>query len=190
MEITMTEEKYIPFIIALGLIVMGISLRILPHQANFAPVTAIAIFSGVVLPRRVAWWVPLVIMIVSDAIIGFYSLMPIVWGCYVLIALASSVWLRKPNLRKGVVLTIASSVFFFVVTNFAVWLAGGMYTHTWSGFIQCYAMALPFFRNTALSDSFYTALLFSVFALVIRSQSKLVSDKTRQERKYFYGRSS
>ena len=62
-------------------------------------------------------------------------------------------------------LTLASSLFFFIVTNFAVWASGDMYERTWLGLRQCYVMALPFFRNTTLSDLFYTGLLFGIYGL-------------------------
>jgi len=151
---------------ALGLIVLGVSLRLLPHPANFAPIAAIAIFGGAILPRPIAVWVPFGAMAVSDLFIGVYSMMPVTWACYILIALASSHWLRKPNLFKGAALTLSSSLFFFIVTNFAVWLTSGMYAHTWVGFIRCYYMALPFFRATLASDVAYTTVLFGLFAWV------------------------
>jgi hypothetical protein len=161
--------------IALSLIVMAVGLRLLPHPANFAPVAAVAIFGGAILPRRLALWVPLLAMMASDLFIGFYSIMPVTWGCYVLIALASSYWLKKPSIGRGAILTISSSLFFFVTTNLAVWIWDGMYSHTWSGLMQCYTMALPFFRNTALSDAIYTAALFAVYALAIKLSAKLVA---------------
>jgi hypothetical protein len=160
--------------VAIGLIALCVYLRVLPHPANFAPVAAVAIFGGAVLPRKVALWVPLLAMMVSDAIIGFYSMMFVTWACYLIIALASSSWLRKPTLLKTATLTLSSSVFFFVATNFAVWLTSGMYSHTLAGLGQCYTLALPFFRNTVASDLVYTAALFGVFGLVnvaVRNQS-------------------
>jgi hypothetical protein len=166
----MMKEKYYPTFIALCLVAIGVALRILPHPANFAPIAAISIFGGSVLPKKIAIWVPLGAMMVSDAVIGFYSLMPLIWGCYLLIALASSHWLRPAKLLRGIVLTVSSSIFFFVVTNFGVWLTSGMYAHNWSGIVSCYTMALPFFRNTALSDAVYTAALFGVYALVTYRQ--------------------
>ena len=153
-------------VVALALIAVAAGLRLLPHPANFAPVAAVAIFGGAVLPRRAAVWVPLAAMMLSDAVIGFYDIMPVTWVCYMLIALASSLWLgSRRSLPRGISLTLGASVFFFVVTNFAVWIASGMYAHTWSGLAQCYYMALPFFRGTITSDLFYTASLFGLFAL-------------------------
>jgi hypothetical protein len=96
--------------------------------------------------------------------------MPLIWACYLLIALASSKWMRPASLRKGVVLTLSSSVFFFVVTNFGVWLTSGMYVHNWSGIVSCYTLALPFFRNTLMSDAVFTAALFGIYALATHRQ--------------------
>ncbi len=166
------RDKYLPLIIALCLIAFGVTMRILPHPANFAPIAAISIFGGSVLPRRVAIWIPLAAMIFSDAIIGFYSIMPVIWACYLLIALASSRWLRPARFTRGAVLTVSSSMFFFVVTNFAVWVWGGMYAHTWHGIVSCYTLALPFFRNTFLSDAIYTTAFFGIYALATHSLKK------------------
>jgi len=162
------------------LIVGAVMLRLLPHPANFAPVAAVAIFGGAMLPRKLALWVPLSAMMISDAVIGFYNIMLVIWGCYALIALASSLWLRKPTFRRGAALTVSASIFFFIVTNFAVWAAGGMYAHTWAGLVQCYNMALPFFRNTALSDAFYTASLFGLYALANMAAFKLFKPATQE----------
>jgi hypothetical protein len=159
------KGKYLQLAVALVLIGGAVWLRLLPHPANFAPIAAIAIFGGAILPRRLGVWIPLAAMVVSDLFIGFYDIMPVTWACYAVVALVSGRWLRKPNIPKGVGLTLSASLFFFVVTNFAVWMTSGMYAHTWNGIVQCYAMALPFFRNTLLSDMFYTAILFGVFAL-------------------------
>jgi hypothetical protein len=128
---------------------------------------AIAVFGGAVLPRRLAVAVPLAAMMMSDLIIGFYDIMPVVWGCYVLVALSSSYWLRRPGFARGVVVTLSASLFFFMVTNFAVWVSSSMYAHSWTGLLQCYEMAVPFFRATLMSDLTYTAVLFAAYGLAI-----------------------
>lgn len=159
------EGKYVPLATALSLVALGAGARLLPHPANFAPIGAIVIFGGAVLPKRLAVWVPLVALMASDLVIGFYDIMPIVWACYGVVALAGNRWLRRPTLLRGGLLTVCASLFFFVVTNCAVWAASGMYAHTFAGLAQCYAMALPFFRNSLLSDLLYTGVLFSVYTV-------------------------
>lgn len=162
------SRSQVDVVIALSLITLAVVLRLLPHPANFAPVAAVAIFGGAVLPRRYAVMTPLAAMVVSDWFIGFHRLIPVTWGCYALIALASSVWLKKKTILRGVVLTLSGSVFFFVVTNVAVWIWGGLYSHTASGLVVCFTLAIPFFRNTLASDIFYTASLFGLYALATR----------------------
>lgn len=168
------SERRLTAVLAIALVTLAVTLRLLPHPANFAPVTAIAIFGGAVLPRKLALGVPLAAMVTSDAIIGFYSTMPITWTCYLLIALASSLWLQKPTLVKGATLTLSSSFFFFLVTNFAVWLWSGMYASTWPGLVQCYTLALPFFRSSIISDASFTTALFAILALARFATSKLL----------------
>jgi hypothetical protein len=183
MEAAVMKGYRLQISIALLLIAAAVSLRLLPHPANFAPVAAVAIFGGAVLPRKLAVWVPLAAMVVSDLFIGFYDTMFVTWACYLVIALAASRWLQKPTLFRGAALTLSSSVFFFVVTNFAVWVWSGMYAHSWNGLVNCYAMALPFFRNTLMSDLCYTALLFGIstfaVAAVLKHSLNTVVQETR-----------
>ncbi|HVX58715.1 MAG TPA: DUF6580 family putative transport protein [Candidatus Saccharimonadales bacterium] len=166
-------NKKLNITLAISLIAVAVSLRLIPHAANFAPVTAVAIFGGAILPRRLSIWVPLVAMIASDYFLGFYNTILITWACYGLIALASSYAMKKPSLRRGLSLTIGASLFFFVVTNFATWVWSGMYDHSWAGLGQCYTMALPFFRNTALSDLVYTGALFGIYAFAFKASTRL-----------------
>lgn len=159
--------------VGVALVLLAVCLRAAPHPANFAPVTAIALFGGAVLPRRLAILVPLLAMVISDTLIGWYALMPVTWGCYIVIALTSSKWLRGHIAARGISLTLGASLFFFIVTNFAVWVGGGLYPHTLAGLIQCYELAVPFFRNTALSDLIYTAGLFGLYALALKPATRL-----------------
>jgi hypothetical protein len=158
-----------------ALIAFGVLMRLLPHPANLAPVGAIALFGGAVLPRKVGWWLPVAVMALSDVWIGAYHGILFTWLGFLLVSLfgmslrGRSNWLRVPLGVAG------SSVIFFVVSNFGVWLQGQLYAHTWSGLWQCYVNALPFFRNTALGDLIYATLLFGVYAFVetrVTSQQK------------------
>jgi hypothetical protein len=163
--------------VAAALIVLCVLLRVVPHPANFAPITAMALFAGAVLPRRLALLAPLLAIIISDTIIGWYDIMPITWACFALITLASSVWLKGHIAARGLPITLSASLFFFAATNFAVWLSGSMYPLTWSGLERCFTLALPFFRNTALSDLVYTAALFGVYALASQAGRRLLHSR-------------
>ncbi len=70
-------------------------------------------------------------------------------------------------------LTVASSVMFYVVTNFAVWASGSLYPTSWGGLAACYTAAIPFFRNSLLGDAGFAVVLFGGFALLEASFTSL-----------------
>lgn len=151
-----------PFLI----ILFAVALRLLPHLPNFAPIAGMALFGGVYLNKKYALIVPLVAMFVSDIFIGFHSGMPFVYGSFLIIGLLG-IWLRNNKKVKMIILaTFSSSFIFFIITNFGVWLSGGLYPKTIDGLIQCYFYALPFFRNTIMGDMFYTGLFFGSYELL------------------------
>lgn len=158
--------------IAIFLVFAGVMLRVLPVLAtgklgnNIAPVAAIALFAGTYLKKKYAIWLPLIVMAISDVFIGFHNLMFLTWGSFALIGIIG-LWLREnKNLVNTAVGTLTGSLLFFFVTNFGVWAFTPMYDKTWQGLVQCYAMAVPFFRNTLIGDALFVAVLFGVFELV------------------------
>lgn len=155
--------------IVLLFIFIGAVLRIIPHAPNFTPIAAIALFGGVYFSKKTALVLPILAMAASDYFIGFYKLwlMIFVYGSFFLCVIIGF-WLKKHKrwyaIGGGAVL---SSVLFFVVTNFAVWAFTPWYAKTFSGIIQCYLMAMPFFKNTLLGDLFYTGVFFGAYELAV-----------------------
>ncbi len=143
-------------------------MRVVPHPANFAPIAAIALFGGTYLNKKLAVVLPLAAMILSDLLIGFDSLESrlAVYGCFIFSGLLG-LWLRNHKSATTVIAgSLLSSVVFYLVTNF-VWFHGTqMYPHTFSGMIEAYVNALPFFRNTIAGDLFYVGVLFGSYELV------------------------
>ena len=153
----------------LSTIVAAAALRLVPHPPNFAPIAAMALFGGAYLGRReLAFLVPLGALFLSDAVIGFH---PYMWATYlsmVLIVLIGwAVRARITFIRVGLA-AIASSVLFFLLTNFSVWLGSSVYPQTVAGLAACYVAAIPFFQNTLAGDLFFSGLLFGGFALLER----------------------
>ena len=79
---------------------------------------------------------------------------------------------RRSFWRVGAA-AIASSVLFYTVTNFGMWLFSGFYPRTLAGLEACYVAAIPFFQNTVAGDLVYTALLFGGFALLLDAMPRL-----------------
>ncbi len=158
-------KKYMPAFI---LIALGVSARLLPHPANFAPIAAIALFSGLYLPKRFAIIVPAAALLLSDIVLGFYTWQVVVsvYACFALTGIMGLYLAKQKNFATIALGTILASIIFFLVTNWAVWAFGTMYPHTTSGLMQSYIMALPFFRNSLLGDIFYTTVLVGSMELI------------------------
>ncbi|HLB01422.1 MAG TPA: DUF6580 family putative transport protein [Bacteroidota bacterium] len=155
-------------IFLLILAVMAVFSRLIPHPANFTPIAALALFGGVYFEKKYAFILPLAVLLVSDAIIGFYDGIGWVYGSFLIIGLLG-LWLRNHrSIRNTAGVTLAGSVIFFILTNFGVWLAGGLYMPTTAGLVECYVVAVPFFRNTLAGDLFYVAVLFGITEMAAR----------------------
>lgn len=83
-------------------------------------------------------------------------------------------WLKLSRFETTVTavgLSLTGSILFFLISNFMVWMqstpAAGQYFYppTWAGLMQCYEMAIPFFKNQLFSDGIFALLFFTLFAL-------------------------
>ena len=157
MESTIINKKNL--IIAIIMLV-AVLTRLVPHLPNFTPVTAISLFGGLYISNKIlAYALPLIIMFISDIFLGFSSITLFVYSGFMLVTLIGT--LRK----KSNILTIfMGSLSFFIVTNFGVWLLG--YPKTWTGLVECYTLALPFFRNSLLGDFFYSGVMIIGFNFI------------------------
>ena len=153
----------------LSAIVAAAALRLVPHPPNFTPIGAMALFSGAYLGRRgLAFVAPLAALLLSDLALGFYQGMGTVYFSVSLIVVLGMLALRRASAPRVGVAAIASSVLFFAITNFGMWLFSGFYPRTLAGLETCFIAAIPFFQNTLAGDLFYAALLFGGFAIAER----------------------
>lgn len=156
------------FISVAIIIFFAITLRLIPHPANFAPIAALALFGGVYLDKKLAFILPLVAMLLSDMILGFHASMLAVYGSF-LITVGIGMWLKHHKSVTTVVLgSLTASLIFFVLTNFNFWYVDALYPKTMNGLWMSYVNALPFFRNTILGDLFYTGIFFGSYEVILR----------------------
>ena len=150
-----------------GMVIASAALRVLPHPMNFAPIGAIALFSGAQFSsKRAAVVVPLVSLLAGDLFTGFHRLMVYVYASF-LVSVVLGFWLRRrKSVSRIAAAMLAGAIQFFLVTNFAVWAELiGNYPKNWSGLAECYFAAVPLFWNTLAGDAFYVSLLFGAMAL-------------------------
>lgn len=154
--------------VVFGLVVVALLTRLLPHPPNFAPITSIALFTGFhFVNKRLALFIPLICMFLTDLILGVHSLMPIIYLSFVLI---SMIGLKAKSLSLGTVLSASS--LFFIVSNLGVWYF--YYPLTWAGLSSCFILAIPFFINALMGDLFYTSVLQFSFSKLKQSSYSFI----------------
>lgn len=169
-------------LISIVLIILAISSRFLPHLWNFTAITAIALFASNYLGPRLSISIILISMFISDIFLGFYDyrLMIMVYLSFVLVAFIPRLFKNK---KLGVVkiagMSISSSVLFFLLTNWAVWYFGAMYSPDLSGLYSSYVAGLPFFRNALLGDLWYTSVLFGSYEFALYLKESYVKSMKR-----------
>jgi len=145
--------------------------------SNFAPLAAIAVCSAAYFPAKMKFSVPLGTLFISDLVLNYHygaSLLdPHVVGRYLALVLVGFLGLLlqdRASLKTLLPASIAGSTMFYAVTTVFSWLSDPGYVKNFAGLIQALTVGLPqysatpawmFFRNSLLSDLFFT-LLFVV----------------------------
>lgn len=158
---------------------------------GFAPQVAMALFGGAVIKdKRLAFILPLLSMLISDAlyhVLYQYDLTPIKgfyqgqWANYLLLSAITlfGMLMKKVNVKNVLGFTATSSVFFFIFSNFFVWLgnAGLQRPMTFEGLMLCYGDALAFHRDYGLIHGFYANQLLGdlIFSVVLFGSYYLIN---------------
>ena len=154
-------------IFPISLILILALSRLMPHPDNFTPIIALAIMSSYFFRNvNFSYVVMLFSMLLADFFIGFYSYMLFVYISLFLIVLIFFKISKKMNYKNLFIFSFFGSVIFFLISNFGVWLVGNLYERNINGLIECYFMAIPFFKNTIIST-----LIFSYSSLIIYKSS-------------------
>ena len=139
-------------IVILLFIIIAAVIRLIPHPPNFAPITAMALFSGLNFQnKKLAYAIPILAMIVSDLFLGFYSISIFVYLSFIAITYIGTT-IKSINVSN----IFLSSLLFFIITNLGVWILG--YPMTIEGLLTCFTLALPFFGYALVGDLFFSLL--------------------------------
>lgn len=164
---------------AVLLILFGALSRLIPHPPNAAALGALALYSGVRLPRRWALAVPLLAMALSDLFLdfgtgraAFSGTRLTIYAAFAAIVLAGRRLTPTPRAPRLAAFSLSASLFFFFTSNFAVWALGHMYPKSAFGLALCYASAIPFLWNTLAADLLGVALFFGLDGLTRRTRER------------------
>jgi hypothetical protein len=176
----MANPKLQPrFIFIVSVILAGALFRFIPHWPNFTPIAAMALFGGAYLGRKyLAFIIPFAAMFLSDLVLGFHKDMWAVYLAFGLIVMLGA-WIRnRVSVSNVLIGSVSSSILFFLITNFAVWLSSPFYPPNFAGLMQSYiaglaflnngSMGISFFLNELIGTLFYNSIFFGVFALSMK----------------------
>ncbi len=166
-QITMISKNMnARFIFILGVILFGALMRLIPHWPNFTPIAAMALFGGAYFRKKhLAFLIPLGALFLSDLILGFHQWMIAIYVSFALIVGIG--FLLKQRIKVGTVLlaSLSSSILFFILTNFAMWIGSPFYPQNLVGLMECYTAGLPFLNNGIMGDVFFSTIFFGGFYL-------------------------
>ncbi len=162
---------------------------------NFSAVYALMFCGGVFLPRKLAWWLPLTALLITDlglnihyrrlyeadpagyaAPMEFFSPYLLAnYACYGVL-----IWLGtrfKPSARWLTLVGggVLGALVFYLISNTASWLQLPGYAKTLAGWIQALTVGLPgwpptwmFFLKTLASGGLFTGLFVGAMKLATR----------------------
>jgi len=173
MELAKSSEKR-PAGMWAGIVLLGAVARLIPHPWNFTPLVALGLFAGAYARKASAAAVAtLLSLALSDVLLNIYVYRRFdkgflwIYGAALVPVLLGRCVRGGKGVRGLAAAMLASSLSFFAITNFAVWV-GGLYPHTLAGLAATYAAGIPFYRNQLLGDVFYTLVMFGAYELLAR----------------------
>ena len=163
---------------------VGAFARIIPHMPNFTPTEGLTLFGAAYLSRKyLAILLPILMIYASDFVLNntilrvyFTEQEGIIWfSNYMIFTIISivaivgigSVLLKKVSFLNVGISAFVSSLAFFLISNFGVWLSSTlMYSKGFAGLIAVYTAGLPFFKTTLISSLVFTSIIFGSFELL------------------------
>lgn len=166
--------------------------------SGFSAVYALVFCAGVYFSRRVSWWLPLLVMLVTDVGLNFYYQHTManydVWDganlanlafnyvAYVVVNLLGRRFKPQSSFVALLGGGLLGAILFFLITNIASWFFNPFhspeYTKTLAGLIRAlttgisgWPTTLEFFRNTLLSGGLFTGLFVAAMKITAPAES-------------------
>ena len=163
--------------------------------SNFAPLAAIALCGAIYFPAKYKFTVPLAALLVSDIALNIYygaSLFdPQIlcrYAAFAIVGLLGLAISRRPSLKTILPASLAGSAIFYAVTNTFSWLTDPGYVKNMGGLVQALTVGLPqygstptwmFFRNSLLSDLFFSLLFVACMSFSRRDAARPLAAVSR-----------
>ena len=162
------------------LTIVGVLSRLMPHPPNLTAIGAVGLFLGSYSKKNNLFFlIPIIIMLISDFFL--FSIQGKSFpGIVVYISLLAyipigSLLIKKIKIKNIVGGCLSGSTFFFLVTNFFVWLSPGYIniTKTSSSLIASYYDGLLFYGYSICGDLMWGTAIFGLYQLSSKSIQRL-----------------
>lgn len=164
------------FGLAIVLILVAVSTRILPHPQNFTAIGAMALFGSAYFSKKnLAMLIPFLALFLSDIFLnyikydvgfGWWSLAT--YLSFGLAFLVGTVILKQVNVKNVFLGSLGVSVVFFLVSNAISWLFDPIYSKDFNGLMTSLIAGIPFFQNELAANLLYSALMFGVYTFSVK----------------------
>ena len=163
-----TEPRYsmpLSYLLILGVVLLRLEVA---HPYNVIPIFSCLLFFGACRPRR-EFAISALALVGVDIFLTTHqfrfaltSSHAVTWLWYLgAMFLGGAILGNSISTSRVLVTSMLASVSFFVASNFTVWAEWDMYPKTLSGLGSCYIAALPFFRNSIISETAFSVLIFT-----------------------------
>jgi len=158
---------------------------------NFSAVYGLLFCAGVYFSARMAWWLPLGVLFLTDVLLNtFYYRVPVLdlfsainYLAYAAIILVGRRFSTKSSWVSLLAGGVVGAILFYVITNTVAWLfnpyGNPEYTRNLAGWITAltrgtagYPQTWEFFRNTLLSGGLFTGLFAGAMKLAAALEPK------------------
>ena len=158
---------------------------------NFSAAYALVFCAGVYLPRRLAWWLPLTTLFLTDVLLNCYyyfvlqidafkATQLVNYAVYALILWIGTRFSPRASFLRLLGGGLLGAVLFYLITNTAAWyfnpFGNPEYTKDLIGWLTAltrgtagYAQTWEFFRNTLLSGGLFTGLFVATMKVSAES---------------------
>lgn len=142
---------------------------------NIELITTAMLLTSAYFGRRQSFWLIFVVILATDIILGNTNIFIFTWSGFLIPALFLTTVFTKFKYKgvkkvfQGVFLGAGANFFFFIWTNFGVWLldSWNMYPDTLQGLIMSYINALPFWKYQLTSTILFATVGFTIAEVAI-----------------------